>query len=512
MPTVLLLLALYLQDPPEIRIRSGPYKSTLSAEAYLVELGVTVKDRHNLPVSGLKQTDFELLDNGKPQNITFFSEQKSSTTPQSGTQPVTSQATRSIVLYFDDTHTENMTLQKSRDAAKKFLSAGVRPGDRIALFTASGNPSIDFTSDPAPLLAALDQLKTHPEQGARGLSNCPVLTPYQAYAIEQRLDLQLKQQKIAEAVRCNCGPEPTLICIQAQDGAVQDAATSVWSIFKPQSASAIDRLSQVIRYLSTAPGARLLLMLSPGFVSGGLEQKSSALMDAALRAKIVINALNSTGLSTARSQGMQNMVLGELMSGAAVATGGQYIENNNDLAGGIHRLSEPSPDSYLLGFSPVSQPDDKYHPLKVKVKTGDQVQSRPGYFSSEPEPTIQQRIDRLAASKDTMEEIPATIHLSGSLQVDITVDARAIKFTEQSGRHLQQLTFLTLILDPSGNIIEGKQAVVDLAVTAGKLSELESKGIEATTNFSLPPGHYQVREIIREAQQNHFTARTLPIP
>ena len=166
----------------------------------------------------------------------------------------------------------------------------------------------------------------------------------------------------------------------------------------------------------------------------------------------------------------------------------------------------------MLGFSPISQPDDKYHPLKVKVKTGDHVQSRPGYFSEKQPVPIQLRIDRLAASKDTMEEIPATIHISGAVQVEITVDARFLKFTEQSGRRLQQLTFVTLILDPSGNIVEGKQAVVDLAVTPGKLSELESQGIEATTNFSLPPGHYQLREIIREAQQNHFTARTLPVP
>jgi hypothetical protein len=72
------------------------------------------------------------------------------------------------------------------------------------------------------------------------------------------------------------------------------------------------------------------------------------------------------------------------------------------------------------------------------------------------------------------------------------------------------LTFVTLVQDPSGNILQAKQAVVDLAVTPAKRAELEEKGIEATTTFNLPPGAYQIREVIREAIDNHFTARTTP--
>jgi VWFA-related protein len=404
MPPLLLLLAWCFQpDPPEIRIRSGPYKpvASLAVQTYSVELGVTVKNRQGHPVPGLPSSDFEILDNGKPQTISFFLEQKSSAT---SAQP------RSIVLFFDDAHTENFTLQKSRDAAKKFLSAGLLPTDRVAIFTTTGTPSVDFTTDQAPLLAALDQLKTHPDPGARGLTTCPTLTPYQAYAVEQRLDIELIRQKVQEAVRCNCGPEPAPTCIQAQEGAVQDAATSVWSIYKPQSASAIDRLTEVIRHLSTAPGQRLLLLLSPGFVTGGLDQKTSAFFDAALRSRIVVNSLNSTGLTSNRSQGMQQLILGELMSNSSISTGGQYIQNNNDLATALHTLTDPPPDSYFLAFTPTADPDDKYHPLKVRMKTpGLTVQSRPGYYSKKPDPqpeSIQQRIDRLAASTVSIDEIP----------------------------------------------------------------------------------------------------------
>jgi len=295
---------------------------------------------------------------------------------------------------------------------------------------------------------------------------------------------------------------------------VQDAATAVWAIFKPQSASAIDRLTQALRYLAQAPGSRTLLILSPGFVSGGLDQKTSAFFDAALRARIVVSSLNSQGLSTNRSQGNQNMVLGELMSNSAHSTGGQYIENNNDLAQSLRSLADPSPDSYLLGFTPTTPPDDKFHALKLKVKSGDQVHSRPGYFSTKPDPipeTIQERIDRLAASTESLDQIPTAIHVSGAVQIDITVDARHIKFSEQSGRSLQLLTFVTLVLDSQGALLQGKQSVVDFSLTPAKRADLEEKGIEATTSFTLPPGHYQIREVIREAIENHFTARTTPL-
>lgn len=529
----LLLLAWCLQtdpqfDPQAVRIRSGPYTPSppsIAVQTYLVELGVTVKDHHGNPVSGLTAADFELTDNGKPQTIKFFSEQKSSEprtiatpaakpTAQPAAQPP---PTRSILLFFDDTHTADFALQKGRLAAKKFLSEAARPGDRFAILTASGAPSVDFTADTQVLLAALDKLKPHPGRGDRGLSNCPTLNPYQAYAIDQGIDYELKRQKVAEAIACDCGPQPTKSCIAAQDGLVQGAAASAWSIYRPESVSFIDGLAFALRHLASAPGSRLMLMVSPGFVSGSLEQKTSAPVDRALRARIVVNALDSTGLSTNRSQGLQSPVLGELMSTASIATGGKFIHNNNDLTGGLRQLAEPAPDSYLMGFSPTSAPNDKYHRLNVKLKnpSAGHVESRPGYFSTKPGPqpeTIQQRIERLAASKETIEQIPATVRLSGAVQVDISVDLRHLKFSEQSGRHVQQLTFVTLVLDPSGNIIQGKQAVIDLALKPAKLADLQAKGLHAVTSFTLPKGSYRIREVIREALENHFTAQTVPLP
>jgi type IV secretory pathway protease TraF len=304
------------------------------------------------------------------------------------------------------------------------------------------------------------------------------------------------------------------------------------SIFMPQSASVLDRLDFVIRRLAVAPGSRVLILISPGFVTGGLDRQISGLMDSALRARIVINSLDSVGLSTNPTQGMERLVMSELMATASVATGGQFVQNSNNLAGEFHGLAEPAEVSYVLGFSPAGEPDDKYHALKVRLKdaTGYRVEARPGYFSTKlkdgttekpldkPAEPIQQRIDRLAASTEVMEGVPSSVHASQTekdgravIQVNIAVDAKRLKFAERGDRHIQQLTFVTMVLDSAGNLIEGKQAVMDLAVTAATLADLQSKGIDVSTSFSLPKGLYQVREVIREAVENHMTASNSPI-
>jgi hypothetical protein len=71
------------QVPTEVRIRSGdwfPPGMVFSAEANLVELAVIVRDRRGRLAGGLHATDFEILDDNQPREITFFFEQKAQST------------------------------------------------------------------------------------------------------------------------------------------------------------------------------------------------------------------------------------------------------------------------------------------------------------------------------------------------------------------------------------------------------------------------------------------------
>lgn len=535
------------QAQPEVRIRGGPYAppgAVISVEANLVEMTATVRDARGRLAGGFQRDDFELFDNGKPREITVFTEQRAArpnvvaapraaatpASPAPSAAPAAAPGPRSIALFFDDTHITEFGLNKAKTAARKLAASGLRPGDRMAVYTDSGNVVLDLTDDRDALARAIDRVMVHPQRGATGVAVCPTLTPYQAYVITEHLDSIALNIAVAEKIGCDCHTDDPE-CPRLQPALVQSIAAGTWYAFRYQSTVPLDVLKIVMRALSRAPGERILLMVSPGFVTGGMERQKGALTDEALRAHVVINALDAEGLPgygetpdakapghagwVERTQALRQSVLTKLMKDAAAATGGQFLANTNDIGGALEKLAEPPEISYLIGFSPPGEPDDRYHPLRLRLKNkpGYQVASRPGYFATPPgkrQESAQERIDRMADSRETASPFPAALRVSAprasTLRVDISVDARSLKFPRKQGRNVQEITFVTLLEDATGNFIAGKQSVMDMALTGATLAALQKNGIHAETSFFAPKGSYRVREIVREVVDNRIAA------
>jgi VWFA-related protein len=515
---------------PEVHIRSGPYKfpqATISVQANLVESGVTVRDPRGNPVGRFTVNDFEIFDNGKPQEITYFSVQGSSrpaaaqvakgTGAQAGSPGPTTEsapAPRSLALFFDDTHASMADCRRSVLAAEKVL-AEAQPMDRIALFTGSGSVTEDFTTDREKLRAALARIKPHWTRDQ--LDGCVTMDPYQAYSITNHLDQFEKQRAVQLAIVCNCegGGHPE--CIKVQPDWVQDAAQNSWTAYKAGSRVVLEVLRIAVNRLAAMPESRILVILSRGFVTGGMDAEQKSIVNDALRAHIVLNALNTEGLSAslARNLMLRQTVLEEMMAGVSSATGGRYIKNTNDLTGALESLAKPSDVSYTLGFVPTREPDGNYHTLKIRLKNGHgyEVDARQGYISEKVKPaaeTAQQRIDGAVLSTEEISEIPTTLQValtsSKSIAVKVTVDARPLRLLNQSGRSMQELTFVMVLENAAGNYLAGKQAVMDLALTPPKLESTQATGIKAVMNFTVAPGRYSIRAVVREAGQNRIAA------
>jgi len=535
-----------MQPAPEVRIRSSawfPPGLVIKAEANLVELGATVRDRNGRPVAGLKAGDFEVLDDNHPREITIFAEQHAAVrgaiaAVQPSGAPVASApgspSPRSIALFFDDAHASAMGLRKSVEAAERFVSSGLYSGDRVAVFSASGTVGVDFTTDWKRIPPALAHLRPHPPEGPKAGVTCPTLSVYQAYVIARHLDMMAKQVAVSEAVSCNC-PDPTPECVRAQELYVQDFASTTWEQSRYESTGSLDALSIVIRHVASAPGKRLLILLSPGFLTGGMEEQTSALLDVALRANITVSGLNSEGLEAAamgasprdrwsdRAMGQRELILSQVLADSAAATGGRFVHNTNDLAAGLTEVAAVPEVSYLLGFTPNGKPDGRYHVLKTRLRadTGYKVESRAGYFSAgftRENETAQERIDRVAMAETALEDFPATLQVrqeSGAegqaVGVRVSVDASRLKFPVKSGRHVEELTFLAVLADAQGNFIAGKQSVMGLALLPATVARLRKNGIQTITSFAVPPGAYRVREVVREAVENHIWASAATI-
>ena len=561
----------------EVRVRADVYtppQLRLSVQSQLVQLEVVVRDRHGHAVGGLKQGDFEILDEGKPRAMAAFTVETAQPAPASELAPAGSSAAsatsqpatpppaappRSTLLFFDDLHTGPAELRRTQLAAQRFLKDGLGPGARAAVYAASEGLVLNFTGDPDALGAAIEKLRPHPRISENGVQSCPRITPYQAYLIEYNLDYSALNAAVQEAQHCvardpngdgnissnHPATDPNTIAVRAQ-------ASATWEQARRDALNSFRAVDNALALLAGGPGTRVLLLVSTGFLSGMMEAELGGAIDRAIHSGIVINALDAKGLwaeppgrpfgedphttsfplstfvfeiSTTSSR---NDAVNAVMAEFASATGGLFFHNSNDLAGGFSQLAAVPETSYLLAFRPDSKgAAGRYRKLKVRLLAGKgyYVQARPGSVEPGDAPVGAQAepgpLDRQALAQDVLTEIP--IRIDGrpdrsekgdpELSLSIHVDVAALKFAERDGRRVQKLTFIGALLDGGGNIVAAKEGVVDFALKNETLPRLMASGLNASVSLAAPPGPYRVRVVVQDADGKMASLnRSMEIP
>jgi VWFA-related protein len=254
---------------------------------------------------------------------------------------------------------------------------------------------------------------------------------------------------------------------------IKQQAAETWRQVREISTDTLASISRVVDYLGKMPGARVLVMASSGFVGGTLEPQQDRIIEKAVHAGGVINALDAKGLfneltpgerfadpQPARawstvSRGYQGWVKSEMMAvpdrlalvdepmaTLAKGTGGLLIQNNNDLYAGFRELGVPPEVTYRMSFNPESViADGTYHKLKVKlVHSGSYtVEARPGYFAPVETPAAddrQSKLDREVMASDTVSDFPAGLAIQvgkpstghRTLSVVVQVDVSKLGF------------------------------------------------------------------------------------
>jgi VWFA-related protein len=555
----------------EIRVSSRPYvppQASIKVQTNLVEVDVVVRDAHGKPVANLKQTDFQILDDGKPRAITAFAVETHAA-PAAGTAPTSRPSTevptaapvpvkpagppRFIALYVDDIHTNSGDLQHAKLAAKRFLREALTPNDRVAIFTSSSTNSLDFTNDVGKLLGAIEKLQAHPRISESGLAPCPRITPYQAYLIVNN-DPAALQSSLAEKAACDSNAQllPGVPIKQTNEGmvSVRAQAEQTWDQARMISENTLAAIQGVVNYVSKMPGNRMLLLASSGFLSDTLEPEEDTIIREASHAGVVIDALDAKGLY-AEGPGrpineiqqvavlpIQTFVFEELSRGSrlqaadaamanlAASTGGLFFHNNNDLDFGFRELGMVPEVTYLLGFDPAGVASDgKYHKLKVKLTAANHpfVQARPGYFAPAREeaarPVPENEFDKEVFAADKLSGVPvAVITQPGKneqgkpiLWVDVHVDVRRLNFESHDNRSMQNLKFVMALLDSKGNLVAGKEGVMRLALKKPTLDRFEEMGLSAKVFLEAPPGSYELRTVTQESSDGKISCSTIPV-
>lgn len=533
---------------------------TLKTESNLVEVGVVVRDSRGHPIGGLSKSDFEIEDAGKKQEITAFSVETfkpltrpaqppaAKTPPPAPEVPKSKPAQRYVALLFDDFSLPHGQQVQVKAAAMRFLKEGLAEGDRVGLFTTSGKQVLPFTDDVARLAAAVDQYNSFPRITDGGI--CPKLTPYDAYLIANKIDYETYAVKNAELIACSRGRAQPPTISRGKIGAwpfpgtdqIMMQAEGMWTQIRNTSARALDTMVRLVDYMAQLPGKRMVLLTSSGFLVATLEAEHQEVVNHALHAEVVINALDAKGLYAddppevtrgATERSIQRMVevggkdkdLGnDVMAILAASTGGLFFQNNNDLNLGFRELGMIPEVSYLLGFSPSEAPNGKFHGLKVRLKTRDNhlIQARPGYWAAmkkQQEPVLERRIDREVMGIGAVGELAAAISAEAAktdagepaVEVVLNIDARKFPFVEKNGLRSQRLIFIAALFDESGTFVTGTELQVQFALQEATYVRMTQTGMEMSVALQAPAGTYRLRGVAQAGIDGKLAASTLPV-
>lgn len=407
-----------------------PTETTVKAKSTTVLVDVVVHDRKERPVRDLTADDFELLEQGAPQKITFF--QTPEETAQTREQPE-SQKVRSLLPSSLRGHVPSQSLEQTilnpqgdftalvfsilqsenrvyaRKAAIQYASKksdstwmGVFQSGRylepVQFFTrdseavetaierATGETLMHQEPVEEEMLAIADRVVqelgggTSVAEGSPGLTSASVHSGNSAGAGGRaNLKMLLMQYHMLDTTE------------RMQRQVAGHAQT--------------DALLALINTLRTLPGRKSILYFSEGVeIPQGVEEQFQAVIHAANRAQVSIYTvdvaglrINSTGREMSREMSRAGVSrksesVGIPMSGPmtrdilekredlirsdphkgllqlAKDTGGIFIRDTNDLAAGLERIDEDQHSYYLLGYSPTdARFDGTYRSIEVRV-------------------------------------------------------------------------------------------------------------------------------------------------
>ena len=132
----------------------------------IVNVDAVVTDRQGNPVRGLTKDDFQILENGKPQAVTNFSEFEGRTSTPNGEVAAHTQP-RTIVVFIEHFRAPEFRRDPFFAGVRDFLHRAVRPGDsvKIVSFARTMETRLNFTDNLASIDKTLDEIASESGPG-----------------------------------------------------------------------------------------------------------------------------------------------------------------------------------------------------------------------------------------------------------------------------------------------------------------------------------------------------------
>ena len=503
-------------------------------------------------VSNLNQEDFEVLEDGKPQEIATFRLVDIPVVPvRTGVERVPFAAPdvrsneapeegRIFVLVLDDLHTSPNRSPTVQRVARDFIEKWMKEGDWVAITNTSGraDASHGFTNNRLSLLNSIDKFmgrKLRPlyeeriavlEQVQQGMA--PDEATLQMRAAEREHGHQartaiLHLRSVAEGLSTIQGRRKAIVFVS------EGIAYNINDVMNTSSADAIVNdvqqaigsagLSNVafyaldVRGLGAGQGESVMSSQSAGSLAQNAPRPSAGARNPGqYRDWEILVEEGSRGILSRQEEVERSKDSLRVLSNE---TGGIPIVNENDLEDGLRRIVDDSSHYYLLGYYPTHDlADGKFRRIEVRVKTpGLTVRTRKGYVASQPtdvetaeaKPLEDALTSALPASGIPLRVFAAPIELDRKKAlVPVIVEASidGFRFTETNARISDRIDIAYMVLDQRGKAIENLTRSFDLTVRPEVRELLLKDGFRTMTVLELEHGSYQLRVGVHERGAN----------
>jgi len=525
---------------------------TFKVEVNYVEEDVRVIDRDGNFVRGLKQEDFQVTEDGKPQKVQtfgmvdvplvrprkplFFGPEALPIEPDVASNRQVLDG-RLYLIVLDDYHVAPLRTQNVKNLARRFVLEKLGPDDQAAVVVTSGllRGSQDFTQNRRLLLEAIDNFL-----GQK--------LPSSALMRNERMS----RQATTEGAPANDAGDP--ITIDPSNRFVEDEAAQERMY---QARQSLNSLRNIAEWMSAIQGRRkAIVFISEGvdynlydvFTGGDpsqfnfanfnmVQQETWDTISAASRSNVQIYPVDPRGLTT---MGQEDIEIGGIAPGAyglgpkqlfqelatsqanlrqlAEETGGVAFVGRNDFDQAFDRIVQENSSYYVLGYySTNERRDGKLRNVNVRVAgySDAQVTYRKRYAAPRGRAPRNTAAGKpLDPSKGLTAELAQTLSsplpkaglqlrvsaiakkgVGKNTDIEVLIDTlgRDLTFTEQNGTFNNRLSLSIGVFAKDGKSVMAERPDLDLSLRPETHARVTQNGVRILRHLSVPPGRYQLR-------------------
>jgi VWFA-related protein len=506
-------------------IRGAGQETVFRAGTTLLTQVVTVVDANGQPIEGLAASDFRIVEDGVVQQVAFAEFQRLdqpaplpvlTATPALRTEALPSVTAASfasaatarpedrrdrrlLVFYFDMPSMSDADRHRAFVGADRYIASEMSAVDLVALVEHEGAGVYvrqAFTDDRDQLRVVLGAMEYGVDRDGDGIPDPP--------------------QAEASDFGQNSG-EFNFLRTDRQLAA----------------------LHTVVSMLRAMPERKTLLYFASGLALSGLDNHAqlSAAVNAALRANVTINPIDTRGLvaepplggANVASPGGLTAFTGQAAQGRqdrfdrsqdtlmamAGDTGGKAFLNYNDLALGIRRAAADAKSYYILGYySTRTVRDGRFRRVSVTLPghPSATLSSRPGYFAEKAFKAFtgadkERQLEDALMLGDPVTEIPLAVEVNyfsinrneSFVPIDVKLPGDRIDVRRNGDGGRVDIDLIGEVKDERGVTVQNLRDRLEVPLTASQVAQLASHPLHYEAGFTLLPGRYTIKLLARDA-------------